>query len=226
MSPNRSVALIAMLVLGALVPAASSEGAGPTASFVFSPNAEVGKPVAFNASASVGATLTYAWDFDGDSETDALGAFLEHTFALPGAYSVTLTVTDEFAATSSLTKLVKVDDYIAVDLELAEAPDLASSTLARVRVDSWDGAGIAGLSVTVRVFYQPGQGTPAGNSRLLRELVVVTESDGSILFPIPRDTPAGNLPGAHFVTALASLPTSALGNVEDDSDRVDYTIGP
>ncbi len=45
------------------------------------------------STALVGEINAWAWDFNGDGETDATGQNPEYTFTEPGAYSVTLTVT-------------------------------------------------------------------------------------------------------------------------------------
>ncbi|HEX9941293.1 MAG TPA: PKD domain-containing protein [Thermoanaerobaculia bacterium] len=63
-----------------------------TASFTFSPNLpRTGQAVTFDGSASSGGPSQYSWDF-GDG-TIALGQVVTHAYALPGAYTVLLTVT-------------------------------------------------------------------------------------------------------------------------------------
>jgi len=85
--------------------------AGPSASFVFSPNDPVvGQAVVFDASASKAATghsiVSYAWNF-GDLGT-AGGSVVTHPYATAGAFNVTLTVTDDTGQTAVSGASVKV----------------------------------------------------------------------------------------------------------------------
>ena len=83
-----------------------------------------GMTVSFNASSSGdpdGSIVSYSWDF-GDGTT-ATGVLVTHTYANPnGVYNATLTVTDDFGVTDSITRQVGV--YEAVVQEIA---DLISS---------------------------------------------------------------------------------------------------
>jgi PKD repeat protein len=81
----------------------------PVASFTASPPFGVAPlSVDFDASSSVddGAIASYIWDF-GDG-SDGNGVSPRHTFNVPGAYPVTLTVTDSFGLQNSLKKTVHV----------------------------------------------------------------------------------------------------------------------
>jgi PKD repeat protein len=83
----------------------------PTADFTFSPTAPaVGTPVNFSSagsSAVAGRTITgYFWTF-GDGSSSAAASPV-HSYAAPGAYNVTLTVTDSQGKTGSVTKTVNV----------------------------------------------------------------------------------------------------------------------
>ncbi len=71
----------------------------PTADITYMPAApRAGEPVTFDASASFdfdGTLVATAWDFDTDGVTDATETVTAHTFAAPGRYRVSLTVTDD-----------------------------------------------------------------------------------------------------------------------------------
>ncbi|MCL0048362.1 PKD domain-containing protein, partial [Dehalococcoidia bacterium] len=89
----------------------------PVASFAYSPEEMIaGQPITFDASGSSdpdGEIMSYEWDFgDGTSGT---GKVVEHTFALAGDYTVTLTIADNDGVVSSFSKKVTVAET-AVDL--------------------------------------------------------------------------------------------------------------
>jgi PKD repeat protein len=81
-----------------------------TALFSMSPNpASAGVPVGFNGSASNdpdGSIPSYAWNF-GDGSAGS-GVAPSHTYAAPGAYTVTLTVTDSGGQTGTASQTVTV----------------------------------------------------------------------------------------------------------------------
>ena len=86
----------------------------PVAAFMFTPSSPVeGGSVSFDGSGSSdlnpgGAIADYSWSFgDGGSGS---GASVSHTYATPGAYTVTLTVTDNYGRTSSSSQTVDVID--------------------------------------------------------------------------------------------------------------------
>ena len=82
----------------------------PTAKFTVSPTTPIAGTVSnFNASeskADTGHVITkYDWDF-GDGTPHASGVTVQHTFALPSAYNVTLVVTDDTGRTGVFTQTV------------------------------------------------------------------------------------------------------------------------
>lgn len=86
--------------------------APPIAAFTFSPAApRLGEMVTFSAAGSSdpdGRIVSYEWDFDGDGVTDATGSSVTHGFDIVGARPVTLRVTDDSGAWSSVTHPVPV----------------------------------------------------------------------------------------------------------------------
>ena len=72
-------------------------------------------PVSFDASGSKSneGGLSYEWDFDGDGTADATGAAPSYTFADPGTYEVTLTLTDAEGNEATDTVVATVRDTTA-----------------------------------------------------------------------------------------------------------------
>ena len=83
--------------------------ARPVAAFTAPERAFVGEPVKFDASPSHdpdGRIVSYHWDF-GDGE-EATGSAVEHAFAVPGTYRVTLTVRDDDGLTGEASREIEV----------------------------------------------------------------------------------------------------------------------
>ena len=86
--------------------------AAPTADFTVGPSApEVGEVITLDASASNdpdGRDITgYLWFF-GDGDFSTTGPVVSHSYAMAGAYSVMLTVTNNVGASGSITKTIVV----------------------------------------------------------------------------------------------------------------------
>jgi PKD repeat protein len=98
------------------------------------------------------AYASWEWDFDSDGTIDGTGESAAHTYAAPGSYDVTLTVTDDTGATNSQTKSA----YIFVGERVCRVPDFA-----KVRVDDaqaiWTAAG---FSTTVGKLPPPNPRSP------------------------------------------------------------------
>lgn len=100
----------------------------PTASFSVPAGPRAGSPVAFDGSASNepgGSIAAYSWAF-GDGSAGG-GAMPSHTYASPGAYTVTLNVTDAKGRTASAAQTVNV---------AAALPGLSPPTLPPASVGS------------------------------------------------------------------------------------------
>lgn len=100
----------------------------PVAAFTVTPEAgEAPLPVTLDASASRdpdGSIISYVWDF-GDGETlRSEGPTAEHTYAVPDAYAVTLTVTDDKGANDTSRRTVEV-----IESRLLPAPRGLLATL-------------------------------------------------------------------------------------------------
>jgi len=84
----------------------------PVADFSYQPEEPlVGQPVMFNASRSYdpdGDIVSYVWDF-GDGIAGN-GMTIEHVYAWPGSFNLTLTVTDRENASDTLTKPIQVSE--------------------------------------------------------------------------------------------------------------------
>ena len=95
----------------------------PTADFEVSPARPVaGEPVRLDGTLSFdfdGAIIAYVWDLDGDGNTDATSAVVDHTFFAAGTYEVSLTVIDDAGNSDTLT----------IELEVGGRTSAATSTL-------------------------------------------------------------------------------------------------
>lgn len=106
----------------------------PTADFEFEPpSPRTGEAVTFDGSLSFdfdGEIVSYAWDFDDDGEIDVTGPIVDHVFASPGSYEVSLTVQDDGKNEDTLTRTVEVGDAGDAVRDAAVKPPIADFTFA------------------------------------------------------------------------------------------------
>jgi len=81
----------------------------PSADFTVSPPGahRVGDVVTLDGSPSRGEGLSYGWDFDGDGRADAAGIKVTHRLAYEGMNLITLTVTDRWGQSDSITRGIR-----------------------------------------------------------------------------------------------------------------------
>ena len=128
LSPLRRLYLLlaVMLALVACQTAPPAENQAPTASFIVTEGSGT-RSFSFDAGGSSdpdGEIASYAWDF-GDGET-ATGETPSHSYAEPGSYTVTLTVTDDNDAEASTSEQVEAN-YTSGEVE-QEFGDLGDDT--------------------------------------------------------------------------------------------------
>jgi outer membrane protein assembly factor BamB len=111
----------------------------PTALFETDPAVpEPGESVTLDATETVGAIESYAWDLTGDGETDATGATVTHSFETVGEHPVTVTVTDGDGATDTRAATVESAEELLAGLTVGTADP---ETHAPVSVDASESTG-------------------------------------------------------------------------------------
>ncbi|HEX2021754.1 MAG TPA: putative Ig domain-containing protein, partial [Candidatus Thermoplasmatota archaeon] len=188
---------------------------------------EMGAPYSPSAAGTAdpdgAAPVSYAWDFNASDgfQAQATGERPTVSFTRPGRFVATLVATDADGMASVRSFEVAVDDRVVVHATLSEtayAPD--ARYLATARVVGWDGAPIAGASVTFDVDYAPAEGAPA--TRLHRLGPYATDADGRVSALLPKDAAIANVPGRHVLTVGARVATSYLDDAETDDATLVY----
>ncbi len=179
----------------------------------------------FDASGSSdpdGTIAAYEWSF-GDGTTGS-GATVDHTFAAAGTYQVTLTVTDNRGARTSLTQQfqAKAPNAAPVAAFTSTANFLAASFDASTSSDpdgtissySWAfGDGQVGLGKAVTHNY-----TAAGTYQVS---LTVTDNDGASTTKVDSITvtaPPNQPPVASFTTSASGLSLTVNGSASSDPD--------
>ena len=99
----------------------------PIANYTFAPISKSQPSViTFDASSSYDSdndSISYSWDFDGDSVYDIQGsntANVSYKFSKIGVYDVALKVTDSFGEENILSRIVRIDSILDVDFSVSE----------------------------------------------------------------------------------------------------------
>jgi len=113
-SGNTDTVSVSIEIGGAFDGDAGDESAAglPIAGFRQSPTEPIaGEPALFNGTSSLdpgGQIVGFAWDFDNDGQADSAAPLVEYRFAEAGAYTVSLTVTDDSGNVDTILATVTV----------------------------------------------------------------------------------------------------------------------
>ncbi|MCB0209578.1 MAG: PKD domain-containing protein [Anaerolineae bacterium] len=124
--------------------------------------AQAGDTVSFDASATQSASpiVSYAWDF-GDGATGS-GQLINHTYAQPGDYTVTLTVTDQDSQSGSATLSVTINPVAQPDPLTANITGPTGGQVGdQLTFDAQSSSSAAPLTA---IQWDFGDGTTAGSS--------------------------------------------------------------
>ncbi|MGN6607604.1 MAG: PKD domain-containing protein [Jatrophihabitans sp.] len=198
--------------------------APPSAAFTSSTSAATASFDATGSSDPDGTVANYAWDF-GDS-TSGTGALPTHTYTASGTYHVTLTVTDDRGASTSVTHDVTVTvpanqpptaSFTATPTNLSVAFDGSASSDPDGSVVgySWDfGDGSAGASAV----------TPShtyANAGTYHVTLTVTDNGGaqnSTTQDVTVTLPPNQPPTASFTSKVSQLAATFDGSGSSDPD--------
>lgn len=201
------------------------DGQTPTAVISAAPTSgEIPLPVSFNGGNSSdpeGATLTYAWNFgDGTTSTEVAPS---HTYTTAGAYTATLTVTDDKGLSNTASVTINASAPVRkIDLFSLTSTGLRSKTGSNVTATATvmdnASAAVSGATVTGRWY---------NGTKLLKTLTATTNGSGVATFA------SGNVKATlgsvikFCVTGLTLTNgswTSALFSVNSGTDCTTWTV--
>ena len=114
----------------------------PTAAFTVGSDELTASVNAGGSSDGDGTIASYAWNW-GDSTPDGAGVTASHTYATPGTYTITLTVTDDDGATGTAVRTVAVSETPPA------GPEFAQDAFARTFAGGWGTAPLGGVWTSV-----------------------------------------------------------------------------
>lgn len=194
----------------------------PTAAFTSSVS---GSATGFDGRGSAdsdGTIAAYAWDF-GDGSTGT-GDRPTHTYAAPGTYQVTLTVTDDRAGTGTVTQPVTIAPNQAPvaaftvgvdDLTLAVDGGTSADPDGTIAAYAWDfGDGSTGTGTTAAHAY-----AAAGTYQVRLTVTDNTGGTNALTQPVTvTDPPPNQAPTADFTSSPTDLAVAVDGTASSDPD--------
>jgi len=189
----------------------------PTAAFTFSESGGNGLAFSFDASGSNdadGQITQFSWDF-GDDSSPGSGQMVTHAYAVPGDFTVTLTVTDNLGTRTSTSQLLDVTGEEVFVRSISASAAEADTTITDVVIDGENFE--TGAIVTLEG--PSGEVIPASSADAQSDTVLVVTFDLTGAAPGDYDVVVTN-PGG-----LASRLEGAFRVVTRDLVRLTTSLG-